>query len=280
MLKNINKFVIFILILFFSSKSWAGEKSPSEYVSNRIWNEVKNYMIPADHPAKKKLDEICSRSRAIFDINSMKSAGFSPVIPQHNTCTIVTRHPELAGYIMKIYLDEQPYFKDRPEYFYWIERIIGANKIRKFINDHHYQHLFKVPNKWIYLVPDEPSPPADCLRKNFILVEDDMEIFRKKISKEIWKSDKVTHELLDSFFHIVTKLGLYDSAKPGNSSFSKDGRVAFIDTQVYWKKKKGQKFIIYKEEKYRQLLRHLNDSNKLYWENLIIKGRPIKNAER
>jgi hypothetical protein len=258
-------FCSFILLNIQTSEAHqtAEGTNPSRYVSAEAWQQVQPYLMPDDHPAKERLDQIFSTSRAFCDQKSMEAAGFDPAKPQHCSQIIVTRHPHLKEYVIKAYLDEQPYRKDRPEYYYWIARATGAQLIRQAIADHNYGHLFKVPQKWIYLLPDEPSPPPGYLRKMFILVEEDMEIFNDRINEKLWRSRWVTKERLKALYTIVTELGLFDCAKPSNCPFSKDGRNAFVDTQSY---DKG--FV-----RYEKLTPYLSSSMQQYWRKLIKQGK-------
>lgn len=143
----------------------------SIYFNDEVWAGVKDYLIANEHPIKEILDQIFSRSRALSDMESMATARFAPAVTQKHTGIIVTRHPELKGYVIKAYLDKEPYHDGKPEHHFWIKRVKGAQLVREFIAAHHYESIFKVPKKWIYLLPDEPSPPHHYLRKMFILVE-------------------------------------------------------------------------------------------------------------
>ena len=112
-------------------------------------------------------------------------------------------------------------------------------------------------------LPDEPSPPPHCLRKLFLLLEDDMDIFSDHKNEKLWGSEWVTHELLDAFYTVTTELVLADSTKPANSPFSRDGKVAFVDTQHFYRK----------QMKYYKLTSYLSPSMRVYWENLIENGK-------
>ena len=232
---------------------------PSTYVSREVWMAVQEYLMPDDHPIRKKLDQIFSSTRALSDAKSMKIAGFDRAKPQPHTGIIVTRHPELPGYVIKAYRDDCELFDGRPEYHFWIKRARGARKIQAFITAHKYDHYFKVPKKWIYLLPDEPSPPSKYLRKNFILVAEDMDIYGDKKTKQLWGSDRVTKDLLDAFYNITTELGLADCAKPANCPFSRDGRIAFVDTQI----SNNRGYV-----KYDRLTPYLSSPMRDYWKKL------------
>jgi hypothetical protein len=232
--------------------------NPSLYVSDELWMQSQDYLIPDNHPMKEKLDQIFSRSRASADQKSMLKAGFKHALIQQRTKILITKHPELPGHIIKVYLDniQSP---EGIEHDLLIKRIEGARLIQKSIHLHHYEHLFKVPQKWLYLLPDSPTPPSHYSRKFFVLIEDDMDIFNDKKNEKLWQSEQVTPELLNALYTLVTELCLSDSAKPSNCTFSRDGRLAFVDTQNFYT---GY-------TKYYKLTPYLSPSMRRYWENLI-----------
>lgn len=234
---------------------------PSKYVDKKTWSRVSDFLLPDDYPIKQQLDFIFSSSRAFYDLQSMLDAGFEPASPQHHTQIIVTRHPLLTGYVIKAYLDIQSYHSGKPEHYFWIKRATGASLVKKSIERHGYQHLLKVPKKWIYLLPDHPSPPAECVRKMFILVEEDMNLYDNFTNEMFWGSTFITKELLDAVYTVVTELGLFDCAKPANCSVSKDGRLAFVDTQSYF----------VKPVRYDKLTPYLSPPMQQYWIELTGK---------
>lgn len=257
--------IFIILILLGIQEIGAYQKksnsNPSIFISNKLWNKVQDYLIPNNHPIKKKLDHIFSQSRVIADLNSLQAAGFSFLMPQHNTQIIVARHPDLNGYILKLYLDNQNYFKDRPEHFHWMERINGVRLIRRYITKHHYENFFKTPKKWMYLLPDDPFYSSQDLGKKFILVAEDMELFEDNVNELMWGGPRVNKEFLYAFYKIVTDLGLRDSTKPSNCTFSIDGKASFIDTQVYERE----------DVKYDILTPFLSPTMQEYWKKLIFQ---------
>jgi hypothetical protein len=230
--------------------------NPSKYVRTDVWRQVEKYLIPDDHPIKKKLDRIFSSSRVLQNMETMEAADFICLPPQHQTQMIVAKHPELPGYVLKLYLDKQKYYRGKPEYHHWLVRIKGARLIRKYLQRSQYGALFKVPKKWLYLLPDEPSPPAHYLRKKFILVAEDMRLYDEKTNEALWGDERVTEDFLKALYKITTTLGLRDSAKPSNCQFSIDGKAAFIDTEVY-NRSDGVR--------YRKLTPFLSESMKVFW---------------
>jgi len=224
------------------------------------------YLIPDDHPAKALLDEITATKKySVFhDMETMTKAGFEYADAQPTTGIIVTRHPRLPGYIIKAYLDTQKYYSGRSEDYYWEKRAEGARLIQQAIDDYGFEHLLKVPQKWIYELPSAKSVklPKNCYPKRSILIEDDMDIVSDEENRALWASPQATHELLYALHTVITKYRFRDCAKPANCPFSDDGRVALVDTQSFYKKKIG----------YSKLTKFLIPSMQQYWKSLSHVG--------
>lgn len=235
------------------------------FFSSSIYG-VEAYLIPDDHPAKHILDEVTKTDgiSVFHDSMSMIRAGFDKAAPQPTTGIIVTRHRRLPGYVIKAYLDTQKYYGGRPEDYYWVKRVEGANLIRESIKKHNFGHLLKVPRKWIYKLPKARVLPlsAHCKPKKYILVEDDMDILSDDESTARWSSPYATKELLFALHTVITEHRFRDCAKPANCPFSKDGRVALVDTQSFHKKKIG----------YKKLTRYLTPRMQSYWTSLSHVG--------
>lgn len=228
------------------------------HISQEVWDNVSLYFLPESHPIKPILDQIFFQSRATASLKSMKKAGFDANKPMKWTHLVVARHPDTPEYIFKVFLDAQRLFKKFPVEDLWMLRIEGVNLIRNELDKMDWNHIFKVPRKWIYPLPANPAASKDFVRKDFILVEDDMDILSKTDNEAVWQSDVITTDILDAIYHLVTEYGLYDSPKPNNMPFSNDGRIAFVDTQVHhvW------------PVKYYKLTPHLNAEMKAYWKEI------------
>lgn len=250
--------IILMLAFLFATEVCFARSGKNQEIDPEVRERVQPFLLPDHHPAKASLDGIFSKSRALLSVKSMKKAGFIDPKPQKFTRLIVTRHPELKGYVIKAYLDAQRYYKDKPEHHYWLLRIKGAESIRSLIALNGWENQMKVPHKWIYELPQQPAPPSDYLRKHYILVEEDMELLNSKDNKAMWASRAVTHELLDSVFQLIDGLGLHDCVSIDNIPFSQDGRIAFIDTQTFdeW------------PIDYGRLTPYLSPEMKAYWKQL------------
>jgi hypothetical protein len=214
----------------------AGDYPRNTLIDEGLWNTLKPHFLPYDHPVRHKLDKIFSKFRALKDIESMERAGFKKPYPRKWTRLVVTKHPKIPGYVFKAYLDKQNYHRKMPEYHFWLLRIEGVERIRNEITKRQLEGIFKVPRKWIYPVPQHPSPPKKYVRKNFILVEEDMDIYSEKENEMQWKTNpKVNEQMLLDLVRLLNDLGLWDCPKPDNMPFCKDGRIAFIDTQTFFK---------------------------------------------
>lgn len=220
---------------------------------------VRPHLLPASHSIKPFLDALFSTTRATFSLESLEEAGFRFSAPRKFTHLIVARHPALPGYILKLYVDVQRYHKDLPEWDFWVKRVEGAERLREEIKKRAVEVFFKVPHKWIYVLPEEPKPVAGYYPKQTILVEEDMDILGDKENKELWASSYVSFWLLETLFQLLKEVGLYDGAKPDNIPFSHDGRMAFVDTQTF-----GHSAV-----RYKKLLPYLSKENQGYWKSLI-----------
>lgn len=223
-------------------------------VSQETWEKVSPYLLPDDHPAKLFLDTTFSASRVIYDRQSMLDAGFHPT-PVQGLRAIVMQHPNMPGYIIKTYLDSLPH--SREDWSSWINRITGAELIRKMIVKNKWQSTFKVAHKWIYPLPDHPAPPEGSSGNHFILIVENMNLLPKKASIDKWYQLNST-KTLDAIYKILRSLGLRDCPRNSNLPWCHDGRLAFVDTESY----------NYRDIPYVNLNRRLNPQMLNYWKKL------------
>lgn len=230
--------------------------SYNPYVDIAIWDKLKPYFLPFDHPVRSFLDEIFQNDRATLSRESMIQAGFELHAPKDPTNLVVGNHMFLEGYLVKAYLDTQLF--DETDNFF--RRITGAKSIKKCIQKHGYGKLFQVPKKWIYPLPLNPSPPNCPLyrRKNFVLIVEDMHLLNHHENGKCFKK-KITTKILDALFTLLTEEGLIDSVTRGNIPFNIEGKMNFIDTEHHhlW------------PIPYQTLLKYLNPEMQKYWQSLI-----------
>jgi hypothetical protein len=216
------------------SKSLPGSYVYNTYVPQEIWEKVRPYFLPENHPAKPKLDRMFSAKRVIQSPETFKKAGFKRFKPGKFSRIMASSHADLKEYFIKAFSDEE--LRIVSDWMKLIHRIKGAISIRAKIKEHGYEKLLKVPRKWIYPLPMDPSPPktAKYLRKNFILVAENMRTVSSDQNRTMYK-EKVTKPLLEALFTVFYEVGLWDSVFAFNVPFCKDGKLAFIDTEYHHK---------------------------------------------
>lgn len=233
----------------------------SPYVTESTWETVTPFLLPENHPIKARLDRIFSNSRVSQSSSTLKKAGFLSPEPRRVSKTVVTKHPKLQGYLLKLFTDEQSNIND------WQKlkrRIDGVNSINASIKKHGYEALFTCPQKNLYPLPPKPSPGHGLHRKNFILVAADMNILRREANYAAWKGPEMTKEKLDAIYTVFEEVGLKDSVFAFNVPFTHDGTMAFIDTEIF------DRWPI----SYDRLLRYLSPQMQKYWKELIRNGGP------
>lgn len=230
------------------------------HIDLAIWNSLSPYFLPENHPIKMKLDLIFSASRVSHSSKTLKKAGFKTPEPRNHSHTIVTKHPKLKGYLLKLFADNQT---DRNDGKLLLKRLNGAKYTRESIESHGYQSYFKVPRKWIYILPKDPAPVITENRKNFILVVEDMGILVKKQNRNQWLN-AMSPSRLNALYVVLQEAGLDDSIHTFNVPFCKDGLQAFIDTERY------QRWPV----AFDRLTMYLPKKLRPHWEGLIRDGGP------
>lgn len=241
--------------------TYSYQKAP--HTPQEIWDQVKPFFLPDNHPLKPKLDAIFSGSRVLLSLDGFKKAGFSQYKMRPWSRAIVAKHPKLPGVVIKAYLDTELVHADWER---WLSRVAGAHSIRLAIGRHGYEKLFKVPLKWIYPLPAQPSPPlsAEYSRKDFILIAEEMDLISKNDNLNAWRM-QITPEILDAIYTLIKEEGLYDSLIASNIPFTKDGRQTFLDTEHH------HHWPIH----YEKLGTYLSPPMQLYWNMVINNHGPI-----
>jgi hypothetical protein len=233
-------------------------------VDESIWEQVRPYLLPANHPAWPKLNRIFCKVRATQTPEDFKKAGFKRWRPGRWSRVMASSHPEIKEYFVKAYSDlELGIIYDWKK---WIHRIEGAKTIRATIKRNNLQEHFKVPHKWLYPLPAHPSPPKNShyLRKNFILIAENMRIQPHEKNDKMYKHN-MTRQLLDGIYIILQEAGLYDSVYNFNIPFCKDGRIAIIDTEYHHKW----------PVPFERLSKCYSKEMRAYWEKITYKGGRI-----
>jgi hypothetical protein len=235
------------------------ERNP--FVSEEVWAALTPYFLPENCSQKATLDKIFSKRRVLSSRKSMVKSGFT-LLTHKDDKIIVAKHPYLKGLLIKAYSDEM----GAPDWFWWKKRIDGVRAIEQKIVQCGYQGMMKTPKKWIYPLPATPSPKNGApYRKNFILVVEDMDILDRKHNLKAYRN-KMTPQILDIFYIMLTDLLLLDSVYADNVPFCKDGKLAFIDTE--------HSLDTTRPVPVSTVAKYLSPAMYSYWEQLIIHGGP------
>jgi len=211
------------------------------------------HLFPLDHQLKAKLDTIFSQSRATQNQKTLIDAGFVILDTRPISYITLARHPEIPGYIFKLYLDsEQRTNKGVPHWLGLARRCQGAKKIREVIKKKKLRH-FIVPDKWLYILPPYPMS-EESQPQPAILVETYIELGEN--AEQAWKT-RIKRQHLDELYTIY-KSGYGSVHVPGNIPYAKNGKFAFIDTES---PKKDLKLKVVKK--------YLSKEMQQYWDYLI-----------
>ncbi len=254
-MKKFKQFFFVPLLFILSCSAYAGYSKPV-LVSDYVWNEVQPYLLPDDHPAKRKLDKLFHSFRVTENTSSIIKAGFKNYIPGQFSKAIVSKNKKIKDYYFKFYSDEQIIENESKQ---WVDRAFEAKSLQRAIRDHGYDKYFVVPNKWIYPIPDSPiskSPQP----KSFILVASSLGIEKGSKNRQKWKT-KVTPSMLDALYIIVEQEGLNDSLIASNLPFTKNNKLAFIDLEHHHNR----------PIPYFKLLHYLNSEMKAHWNGLTLR---------
>lgn len=205
------------------------DKNP--YFTKDEKKAIKPYLLPSNHPIKPCLDAIFNNQRATLDGDTFSSAGFMSKFIQPRSFIRVASHPSIPGYLVKVYLDDELRIKKNIPGWKWLtNRAKNAKTIRRYIKQNNCKY-FIAPNKWIYPLPANPTPPVSdaYARKNEILVVEDMNLVPEDENLDAWKTI-ITKEHLVELYGIITNAS-GSSYRADNVAYTTCGKFAFIDTE-------------------------------------------------
>lgn len=226
----------------------------SHNLDEATYQAITPYFLPVDHPLQKKLAKIFTKSkRPIFSLATLRMSGFEYLGGNLQTTIKVLRHPDLKGYVIKVFLDDSWFPNDW--YNFW-KRCRGAEAVRQAILAHGWEDEFEAPQKWIYELPEPKKRlPAEVNQKYFILIAKDAKIASYEENKILWKSSAISEEKLIKLHTLMKETGLVDSVYIDNIPFTKNGKIAFVDTEHF------HRWPI----PYYKLLPFLNTNKKDFW---------------
>lgn len=220
------------------------------------------HLLPLNHPTRHVLDSIFLNHRATLDKDTFFNAGFRVIAKRPRSYIIVAKHRHLPGYLVKAYLDTELKRKFEKESWEWlVRRCEGAKKISAIIKQSRCR-FFTVAKKWIYCLPEDPSPPSNnklYTRHLALLVVTDMKLTSEKECLEAWAT-VITKEHLSELFRILVR-AKGSSYRPDNIAYTEKGTFAFIDTEY---PSLGPDLT--------SIRSFLNEEMRAYWDKLITNG--------
>ena len=214
------------------------------------------YLMPLDHPSKPFIDAIFANSRVVDNEQSIVDAGFSIIAITNNM--VVARHPAVPGLVFKMFRDSQPYGKyGNAGWECLTHRCINLKKMRH-IYDKHSLSLFKLPEKWLYIMPLN-SILTNQMNQPVVLIATDMEIEEQEVTRIAWKT-RITTKHLDELY-IILKSGYGSTSIVNNYPYTKHGYFCSIDLEK--PKRKCEM---------KRVKRYLSEEMKRYWNSLIHKN--------
>lgn len=249
------KIIFFLSLLLLTSLF--GYQKPSD-IPQEVWEQVTPYLIPENHKVKKTLDSLFLKTpfRILQSPEALTQAGFIPFGETHVSGIHVVSHNKISGCLIKLYLDGQD---DRIDWQRLLERCKGRDWAEKVIRQEKATSYFIVPEKWLYLIPENSPPSLSPNPKHFILIVEKLSILNHDQNRVKWKSDSVTPKLLDAFFRVITKGGFADQNMVDNAPFCKNGKIAFIDTEIH------HRWPI----DYNKFTHYLSKKNRVFWVHLF-----------
>lgn len=218
---------------------------------------AKHYLLPADHPLQERLRGLFVDPQMFRSPVALKRAGFN-VLPRVHRSLMVASHPLLSGYLIKVFLARVPSQLKLKSY---IKRIQGAQALRAWIQSERLQQIV-VPHKWLYRLPIAFSDPITHAR-TYILIAEKIDLCSGGKEGMQRRYRQITPSLLEELCRVIFRFRGLDSTVD-NMVFTNDGKIAFIDTERWQKKRKHVLYYVLPH-----LMPHSQKQVKAIWQRFI-----------
>lgn len=183
-------------------------------------DSVEKWLMPKKHPIYKKLTKLF-KYRELFDSpETLREAGFIVNKRVHQNMMVFT-HPSVEGYIFKRFRNKVDQEVQRELY---IKRLKGAEIIRNVIKEENIQNIV-VPDKWLFALGFDSNEYLVVAKRLDICPGDDL-----IGSENVNRYQTIDLETLREYCTVLKKIKGCD-AWPRNQPFTRDGKIAFIDTE-------------------------------------------------
>ncbi len=205
-LKN-GMFMIIRILFFFLV--WA---SPA-YTSHELQKK---------HPLHNTLSTLFNDPTIAASRPLLEKAGFRLYAHNHRGI-VIAEHPHLKGYLLKFFINDVPQILQRHNLE---ERVAGSRALRSYIRAHTLTKIV-VPQKWLFTLTD--GTPILVVEKIDIIESSDALV-------RAYRS--IDPSLLDELCQVVKQFRGLDSVLK-NMPFTKEGKIAFIDTEKWKSQRSG-----------------------------------------
>lgn len=207
-------------------------------------------------PATLDLEKLFPSSGMFDSADDWKAAGFK-IVRAHVTRLLVAGHKSVPDILFKKYpKTTEKSSKEQLENYE--RRIEGIRRIKAIIDTHRLQHII-APQKWLIQLPSRFSSHG---KLSYILAAEKCDLLDRDRSEAEYRS--IDENVLRELVTVLFNFGGYDSSAK-NVPFTRDGKLAFIDTDR-WKEPKLEKL---KERKYMKYLpKHLTSKRLKFAENV------------
>lgn len=233
-------------------------------LTKTIQQSLKPFLLPSDSSIYSAVDEIFSSSRVTFNDFTLAQAGFHIICrKQPRSFITVASHGAVPGFLFKLYYDTELRTKNgTPGWKWFVRRCSGAELIRNVIHKKNIKY-FKVPQKYIYVLPPStiPATMPGVMPQISVLVVEDMKLADDVLNYHAWKTF-ITPQILDELYIIISRAN-GSSYRPDNIPYTQSGHFAFIDTEYP-----------YQDPDFYSIRPYLSYDMCVYWDKLVKKGGP------
>lgn len=183
-------------------------------------DSIDEWLLPKGHALHKRLKKLFDDSRIFDSPQDLREAGFDVNKRVHKKLMVFT-HPDVPEYIFKKFQNGVLRSEQLEKY---IVRLKGAKAVREAIKEHNLSTIV-VPNKWLYRLPNS--------RKSYLVVAEKFDICfgdDEPNGENVQRYRTMSYKTLNELCTIMKVLGGCD-AWPRNQPFTKQGKIAFIDTE-------------------------------------------------
>jgi hypothetical protein len=169
-------------------------------------------------PASSDLGRLFSDPTMFCCRECFRDAGFEVLDRGSDRTIMVGRHPDVPGYLFKKYSDRTSVGQQAANY---ATRVLGARRIRAFAADRGLRHVV-VPRKWVRALSSRFGGRSQVLIVERLKVLDDDD------TREAYED--IDEDVLRELCVVLLAFRGLDSWTK-NLPFTRDGRIAFIDTE-------------------------------------------------